>query len=374
MQPLLAAPRQLLDAEAVVALLQDWPAVRMSNGLELIDESLALIEDISGDFAGGSVSRNSYATLHGTASLGISRRLDWGSAIVRPYVVLDDGVTSARFNLGAYFTSVPRWTVDKTPATYPVDAVDILHGLASLVGESYAVEAGTGYLAAVEQILLDRGYTRYVLAPEAADKTLPAPMAWPLDDKTTWLNIVNDLLAAVGYAGMWSDWDGQLRGEPYLPPADRAPEWLYTVDPATSMTGESRTVERDLFYAPNRWVFVRNTTDGPAPVEGDGIYTYVNETVGDTSVAARGRVVSRVEFVDAADQAALEARAWVTIDADMRIPQKLSIPTFPNPLHWHFDKLSLDDPGVADPYADVLGTQWSLPLDGGDMQHEWSVL
>lgn len=375
MQPLLGAPREAMTADTVTGLLRDANAVTVTNGCELIDRNLELVEDISAEFAGGSVSRNSYATLHGTASLQMIRELDWGSAIVRPYLVLSDGVTSARFNLGAYFTSVPKRDVDQQPPTYEVAGVDILHGLAGKAGESYAVEAGVAYLDAVEQVLRDQGYTRFVLDPAATGTVLPSARVWPLDDRTTWLGIVNDLLAAIGYGGVWSDWDGQLRCEPYQPPADRPPEWLYDADVATSMLGPARRVERDFFDAPNRWVFVRNNNvDDVTPVEGNGVYTYVNEAAGDTSVAARERVISKVEFVDAADQASLETRAWVTIDADMRIPQKVALTTFPNPLHWHFDRLALDDPGVVDRWADILGTQWTLPLDGGDQSHEWSVL
>ena len=376
MQPTTAAPRQTLTDAQVVALLRDAGAVTFSNGCELIDQSLQLIEDISADFVGGSVSRSSYATLHGTARLGLSRKLDWGQAIVRPYLVMSDGTTSARFNLGAYYTSVPTRDNGQTPPTYEVAGVDILHGLADKVGESYAVEAGTAYLTAVEQILLDRGYTRYVLDPQATGTTMPSPKAWPLDNQTTWLGIVNDLLAAIGYAGVWSDWDGQLRCEPYLLPSERTPEWLYDSDDATVMYDPSVKVTRDFFEAPNRWVFVRqNDVDDATPVEGAGVYTYVNESVGDTSVQARGgRIVTKVEFVDAADQASLEARAQVTIDADMRIPTSLAVETFPNPLHWHFDKVSADIPGVTDPYSDVLCTSWSLPLNGANQTHEWSVL
>lgn len=388
MQPLTATPRENLTEEQVRWLIQDAPTISTAFGLELVDQNLEVIEDISRDFGGGQVARGSYNTLHGTASLVIARDLEWGASIVRPYMIIADrpaeyvpalgqGVT-ARFNLGAYYTSRPERSTGLNPPAYAVTGYDILHRLADKTGAAYAVEAGTVVLDAVEQILLDRGYTRYVLDPSAAGKTLPSAYVSPLDDEKTWLGIVNDLLERIGYAGVWSDWDGQLRCAPYSTPSTRPIEWVYDLDPLTSILSPERTYTQDLFEAPNRWVFIRNNdVDGPTPVEGAGIYTYENQSTGPTSIDARdGRTITKTERIDAADQASLESRAWVTIDADMRVPQTVKAKTGPNPLHWHFDRIALDDPaaGGIDRWADVLVTSWTLPLDGSDMDHEWTVI
>ncbi|MFC0504214.1 hypothetical protein [Micromonospora costi] len=375
MQPITAAPRNTMTTAAVTRLLRDAPALTVGKGLELIDRNLQVIEDISADLAGGQVSRNSYANLHATATLSLSRELAWASALVRPYMTLSDGVDTARFNLGAFFTNVPEQPVDEQPVTYNVNGYDILHALYSPTGEAYAVDAGVSYLAEVERILQAQGYTRYLIDQTRADAVLPSAKVWPLDDQTRWLTIVNDLLAAVGYQGVWSDWDGQLRCQPYQLPRERAPEWLYDNGQATAMIGPGLVVARDYFEAPNRWVVVRqNDIDGPPPTEGAGVYTWTNEDQGDISVEGRdGRIITRVVYVDAADQAALERLAEVTIDADMRIPTQVRLSTSPNPLHWHFDLLVVDHAAVGR-YSQVLGTSWTLPLDGGDMTHEWSVL
>ena len=111
-------------------------------------------------------------------------------------------------------------------------------------------------------------------------------------------------------------------------------------------------------------------------MDGDQIYTYVNESTGNTSVQARrGLVVTRVEGVDVADQSSLIARAQSIIDADMAIPTLINVQVSPNPLHWHFDRLLIGD-STTIPVADVMCTQWSLPLppDGGDMVQQWRVL
>ncbi|WP_435589571.1 hypothetical protein [Micromonospora aurantiaca (nom. illeg.)] len=380
MQPLTAAPRDHLTEAQVRWLIQDSPAVETAHGCELVDQNLEVIDDISDDVDGdsASVARRSYNAVHGAARLTISRDLDWGTAIIRPYMVLTDGVISARFNLGAYYTALPRQSTGQNLPAHDVTGYDILDRLNDKTGTSYAVDAGVEVLTAVETILTDRGYTRYILDPSAAGKTLPSAYVSPLDDNKTWLNIVNDLLALVAYQGMWSDWNGYLRGEPYQRPADRTVEWVYDLDPATSIISPERTYTLDTYEAPNRWVAIRNNDiDGATPVEGNGIFTFENLTSGPTSIEARGgRTITRPVRFSAADQAALEAQAWLAIDADMRIPQTITHTTGPNPLHWHFDKITLDDPaaGGLGPWADVLATGWMLPLGGGDMDHEWQVL
>jgi hypothetical protein len=373
-QPLVAPVRNHLTADEVVGLIRDAPTTQFAGGCELLTGlDLMLAEDFTADLAGGSVSRSSHANLHGTATLTIARELPWASAIVRPYITLTDGEDTARFNLGAYFTSTPSRDVSAFPVTYDVQCYDLLSILDDPVGDAYAVAEGAGYLAAVESILVNRGVQEYTIDQQSAAEVLPTDRVWPFADNVTWLTIVNDLLGSIGYAGVWTDWDGAMRCQPYRTPRDRGPEWIYDAEPLTSMLG-NRSIGRDYFAAPNRWVFVQsNNTDGAAPVEGAGKYTFVNEFVGDTSVDGRGREITRVVQLDVANHAALVAAAQATIDADMQVPTKIRAETFPNPLHWHYDILHLSDPALGVPAA-ALSTQWTLPLDGGAMGHEWTLV
>lgn len=575
MQPRNAYPRSDLTSAQVTSILQDSPNVSMSKGMELLDLDLNVLEDITEFVESFSVSRDSYADLHGTASLVLARSLDWGNAIVRPYVeftgsvpsakigisdtfggasldtvkwvnlnnanvtvsggslnitapagsttqaiysagsfnitgtscvsqVVDagnqalttlecwpiqlrqdtnnrvgwlinqgsciarytvnnvshdaptaitynanthryfrireiDGRTfwdfstdgslwtnwfslvnpigmtninmwivfgpttiqgssttgkfanfrlgdvqptpgsitdtiTARFNLGAYYVSGDKQAINSLPRTYQADGFDILQNLADPVGDSYAVKAGTAYVDAVESILKSRGYTRYLI-DQNTQSLLPADRGWVIADNPTWLTIVNDLLAAIGYAGIWSDWDGQLHAEQYLSPTQRSPEWTYNMDLGTAMVSFARSTQRDLYAAPNRWVFVQsNRTQSAAPTEGDGMYTFVNQNNGLTSVDARnGRIITKIQDMDVADQAALVAAAQVTIDADISISTHISLNTFPNPLHWHFDRMLYSDPELGQ-YLDVMATKWTFGSDGADMQHEWRII
>jgi hypothetical protein len=376
-QPLLTPARTLytptLTAARVVELIRDTTSVRFSGGCELLTGlDLGLAEDFTDDLDTGSVSRGSFANLHATAELTVTRELPFASAIVRPYLRLTDGVDTARFNLGAYFTSTPARDVSRTPVSYSVQCYDLLSILDDPVGDSYAVAEGTSYLEAIESILESRGVVRFLIDQTAADKVLPTDRTWMFADNVTWLLIVNDLLSSIGYQGIWTDWDGFMRCENYVRPKLRGFEWTYDTGLQTSMLGD-RSSERDFYSIPNRWVFYQQNRPDSAPVEGDGIYTFVNESEGDTSVDGRGRQITKVTAVDAADHASLVSRAQITIDADMLVSLKIKATTFPNPLNWHFDVVRVEDDMIG-PAFNALVTQWTLPLDGGDMTQEWTVI
>ncbi len=377
MQPLTAAPRDHLTADQVIWLIRDSAHTIIDAGMELLDRSFMVVEDISKDLVveGCEVSRQSFADIHAAAQFSLSRELSWGRAIVRPYVVLSNGDYDARFNLGAYYTSVP--TVDVGPDTiiYDVEGIDVIHRLHDPIGSSYFVPTGTPVLAKVEEILVAQGFTNAVIDQSKASVVSLGDRVWPMEDSTTWLKVVNNLLSSVGYAGIWTDWNGAPRCEQYTVSGDRASEWTYEAAGVRSMVSENRAVELDFYEVPNKWVAVRsNNVDGPQPVEGDGKYTYVNEFSGPTSVEARdGRVITRVLSIEAADQPSLVAQAHVSIEADIRVERRFGLESSPNPLHWHFDRLTFNDAKVGVP-AEVLAYDWRLPLDGGLMSHTWKAV
>ena len=222
MQALTAAPRGAFTAAQVTALLLA-PAITVSAGLERLNASLVVQEDISDDLMGGQVERVMNATVHGTCKLDISRALAWGLDLVRPYMTLTDGKITARFNLGVFSLTTPERAVAWTPETYACSGFDRLYLLHRPVGDSYAVTAGTGYLAAVRSAVTAAGLSGVNLDGTAEAKTLPSDMTWPLvkstatttststgssasstaTGATTWLNIVNELLGAISYRGLW---------------------------------------------------------------------------------------------------------------------------------------------------------------------------
>ncbi len=374
MQPTIEPVRAGLTATQVRYLIERAPSVKVGAGLEMTDLAQQEVTSITDDFLGGSVSRAMYATLHGACSLQVTRPLEWGWQVVKPFMTLTDGVLTARFNLGAYFTNSPKRPTGNSLPTYDVVGYDLLYRLDKTVGGSYSIGKGVPILPRIEEILLGRGYSRYIIDQSRAADVAPDNKTWALDDAISWLGIVNDLLAMVGYAGIWSDWNGWLRCAPYIRPLDRAYEWYLAADQYSILDPEGE-IEFDMHDAYNRWVGIRqNNPEDAAPVEGNGVYTLENQSIGPTSIDARaGMVNTRQESFDVVAQGDLVGAVNSMADADMSIPTTITTSTGPLPLAWHFDRYLLDNPDVG-LASEVMSTNWDLPLNGDAMSHTWSVL
>ena len=374
MQQIVEPVRSHLTATQIRYLIERAPSITVGAGLEATDLAQVDVLDITEDFLGGTVERSGYATLHGAGTLQVTRPLEWGWQVIRPYMTITDGIRTARFNLGAYFTNTPQRVTGETPPTWEVVCYDLLYRLDKTVGGSYSVAKGTLILERVEDILTARGYTLYLIDQSRAADVTPDAKTWAMDTSVTWLTIVNDLLGMVGYQGIWSDWNGYMRCQPYQRPLDRGYEWYLAADQYSILDPVAR-VEFDYHDAYNRWVGIRqNNPEDAAPVEGNGVYTLENQSVGPTSIEARGGMVNtRQESFDIVSQADLITAVNTMADADMSVPTTISTTTGPLPLAWHFDRYLVDNPELGVP-TEVLNTNWRLPLNGEPMEHVWTVL
>lgn len=366
MQILTASPRDHLT-DAQVRTLLTGPSVTVKAGLDLLDSSNNFVSDISADFDGGEVSRNCHADVHGTCTLKISQLLAWGKDRVRPWMELSDNGVIARFNLGVFVMTTPDSPRGKSLVSYTVTGYDLLHLLQDGPGDTYVVTSGTTYLQAVRDVLTASGVGATLqLDGTLQNTTLPATMVWALDPSsaTSWLRIVNDLLGAIDYRGLWADQDGALRSGPYAAPSTRGIEWVFnTTDEATNLVGEDRSLSSDVWGARNQWKFVRRgmTT---LPIEGNGIYTVNNVSTGRTSQDALGRIVrAPVQYLDAADQASLVSQGNRIIAADQARSRQFDITAGPLPIAGHFDIVEFDDANETDK---CQVTSWTIPLGGSN--------
>lgn len=362
MQGLTSPPRDGLTATQVTNLLTA-DHLEVSAGLELLNTSNVLVSDISTYFTGGTVDRDCYATVHGSCKLGIQLALAWGKDRVRPYMTLTDGVVTARFNLGVYVLTTPQTKRGETPGTYDVQGYDILHLLRNGPGDTYVVTAGTTYLQAVRDVVTASAVGATVLLDGTGQSTtLPNPMVWALPDDVSYLRIINDLLAAIGYNEVWADENGNLRSEPFVAVSSRASEWtLDTGNVGTNIVHQERTLIEDVWAAPNWWRFVRRNMSA-APTEGAGVYTVQNVADGPTSQNSLGRVVRKpVRYLEAADQASLVAQGDRIVAEDRQVSREVQLTIEPLPLMWHRDCFTLIDDA---PTEKLVAAAWSLPLDG----------
>jgi hypothetical protein len=373
-QPLTADPRTAYTPAQITSLLTA-PDLAVDYGVELLTPALALVADISADVAGGTVRRDNLANVHGTVDLTITRALAWGAARVRPYQLMSSataGVSGVRFNLGVFLVTTPSTPLAETPITYSITGFDQIYLLQAPINDSYFIASGSNVLTAVKAALTSAGIVAPVLLDSSASAAvLASDLVFPLtsSESPTWIVVVNKLLASITYWGIWVDQDGAFRSGPYLVPASRPSEWTLTVGSLTTgIVSSDRTVVNDLWSAPNRWVFIRNGLPS-APTAGAGSYTVDNVSVGLSSQTSVGRVVpAPAVFLDAVDQANLQAQGDAIVAAAKRTTEVITCKLSPFPIAGHFDILTYSDAALG---ADrkVQCRSWSLPLDGSDMDY-----
>lgn len=353
----------MLSTTAAEKALLTAPNVEFSGGLELLDESNNVVEDISDDLVDGGIDYDNFAVVHGSCRLAITRRLNWGRDRVRPYVVVEG---TFRANQGVYVLTTPSEQRGESPQTWDVVGYNLLHLLQDGPGDTYVATAGTTYLQAVRDVLTAAGLSVPLMMDGTLQATtLPATRVWGLiDGGATWLGIIDDLLDEINYQNLYADQDGNLRSGPYMDPALRPSEWTFdTSDEGTNIVHQDRTVTEDVANAVNWWKFVRTNIDyQPALTpEPDGLYVVENVSDGPASQDALGRIVRKVVFLEAADQAALEAQGDRIVIEDKQVTRTVSLRVDPLPVQGHADVVTLVDGGVSEK---LPVSSWSLSLTG----------
>lgn len=358
----------LTVAERVALIESDWLTV--DAGCVLLDADDVFIEDISDDLIvnGSAVSRGIYRTVHGSCRLNLSRDIQWGSQRLQPYLLLSsDGVTFYRWNLGVFLPSTPVRDVFESPAVWSVDGFDKLDVLNTPHGRSHSIDVGEPILANVEALIVAAGESKVAIDQTSADVTATTPRAFTLLDDWMTLGIANEALSSLGYRALYVDRDGWYRSEPYRAPVDLPKVWTYSASSPSTTVGERRTVTADYYDAANQIVGVNDDASLTIPVEGNGIRTVTNQSDGLTSVDARGgRIIRRVVRGTYTSQASLMTAVDSALDTEKRVANFLDFTTSPNPVHGHFDVIDYIDPEAGG--GRFVVTDWSLPLDGGDMQ------
>jgi hypothetical protein len=401
-------------------------ALGVSAGCELLNLNLDVIEDISADLVGGSIARNMNASPHGSCTLQIGRELRWGSQLVRPYMDLSNAGVTSRFYVGVFSLLTPEKvlrdptpdrvvshpayevaitdeddvaitdedsvtliTEDSTdrwdeiipgiapPPLFDAKGLDRLYLLDRYVAAAYSITAGTTYYDALVQVFADAGLSGYFIDGDAASKTLPVDKDWPLVAKSTnpdqtttpvtWLRIVNDLMEALNFRGVFADETGLFRCQQYIEPAARASEFTFdATDPRVSIVGVDRVEEKDIWKLHNRWVFRwKNRPGGMSDTEGDGIYSVDLEDEDPLSLLNRGIDWPDVIDYDAASQATLEGLGARHVASEKRITTRYKITTGPFPAFGHADIVTYVDDAIGGSVkCQVLA--WEFGLTGED--------
>jgi hypothetical protein len=229
----------------------------------------------------------------------VNQNVDWLNVHIRP-VMLIEGLPSQ--NLGIFLVS-------EAPESYGngrswdiklLDNTTILDQ--DTINATYAIAAGQVVTDAIVTLLTGAGITNYAVTPSAA--TLAADVVWGVG--TSKLRIINDLLAIINYFSLYSNFDGQMRGDPYILPANR-PLFYEFLDDNKSIYIPEFNRDNDIWKIPNRVTLVGI---------GDGTTAALTSTVDNVNPASPysqvtlGRVKGITETgIEAASQAILDSLA-----------------------------------------------------------------
>lgn len=391
MQPLLDGPRASLTEDAVRGLLQSHSTIQIDYGAVALDSGFSVVADIAGYVSGGStVKCDSSATVQRTCVLNIDADVTdtgWSylSGFVKPYMTITDVATgtAATFDLGVYTLTTPSRSLQQTPATLQFQGYDLVYLLRQEIGDSYEVAAGSDPAqAAADVISLAIPEVSVVVTPSGS--TLPTRLTWPFDASQpyTFLDVVQALLASIGYREVWVDWEGVFRIEPFIDLQAEDFEWTFNTADDDNIVAEDTTQDIDIYDVPNWWRFVM-ADQTATPVEGTSQFTWTDSSpLNPGSTANRGRTIRRIETVSVATYDDLVAYAQRAIASTLTPAETFTVKTQPFPLAWHLDVIHFLDTslGSALPLTPggsrrVVSVTWTLPLDGqSDMEWTWQTI
>jgi hypothetical protein len=266
---------------------------------------------------------------------------------------------------GVFLLSSPKRAADAAGVvTREVKAYDQLQILLDdKVSTRFSVASGTVYTTQIQSILTGAGIPLTSLNITASTKTLPVAKEW--EPGISKLQIVNDLLAAINYVGIYFDENGAGIVRSYISPTNLPSEIDYANDSASVML-PGVAQDLDLFAVPNKWTIVVSEPDQPMLVA-----TYTNsDPASPTSTVNRARTI--VDFrteIEAADQATLNEKVERLAFEASQIYEHVEFGTGLMPIHAHADvyRIEFTKLAISNKYTE---SEWSFPFAAGaEMRH-----
>lgn len=224
------------------------------------------------------------------------------------------------------------------------------------------IPAGTNYISAVESLLVDAGVALWLSTP-TVKVTATDREDWPIG--TSYLEIINTLLAEINYGSIWFNTSGFAVLQPTKTPSASNIDHHYGELEDIRVLSRDCSREIDMFDAPNVFIAICENPDLGSPL----IATAVNENpLSSLSVFRRGRRIAQTFKVDnIPDQEALDKYAQQLMLRSMLSEETVSITTANMPGHTVGNTIALTHPDVCGLFQEV---SWHLVLAPGQlMQH-----
>lgn len=279
---------------------------------------------------------------------------DWLSDEIQPVMTVD----GTEYKLGIYAPATVTPQETEGVKTLWIEAYDrCWRVLDTYATSSVYFASGTKYLDAIEQLLSSSGIS-LVLKTET-DATFPeAREDWPVG--TSYLKIINELLAEISYNPLYFNAEGVAVLEPASVPSAENIEHILSDDPEPGEEQIDRMLpsisrETDIYQAANVFVCVCSNADKSGPLTATAENTNPQSPL---STVRRGRRIMKVTSVNnVADQAALQAYADKLRDESMMSGETIRVATALLP-GW----------GV----ADVVGIRYG-DLNAVCVEHSWDM-
>lgn len=281
--------------------------------------------------------------------------VNWFTDELKPYQIID----RVEYPVGVFPIGTITENRDENGLrTITVEAYDKSLYLVQRKAETVLhFSAGTNYVSAVEQLLLDAGITLY-----AATKTTEvfATDREDWDIGTSYLDIINTLLSEINYGSIWFNTDGMAIIAPAKTPSADSIDHEYGTDKKLRVLHRSCSVETDAFDTPNVFIVICDNPDLDEPL----VATAVNDNpLSSLSVIKRGRRIVEVFNVDnIPNQAALDDYAQRLCMNSMMASEVATISTSNLPGHGVFDTVAIDHPDIDGIFQEI---GWSLILASG---------
>lgn len=285
--------------------------------VEQLDQEDNPIGTLAGWLPSSSLEINATTRLGGSATLALR---DTGTPpdflTARCRIQYDPGTGDAPMDWGVWLLTSPTLQVSGGRRVYQVQCATkllIIDRDGLIDGVTYP--AGTPIVDTVVDLIRSTGETRIAATP--TDAALSSPMTFDAGESK--LTVINKLLEAAAYWGLWVDTSGVFRVEAWTAPKDRQPAWDFVAG-AVNLARPDWSREQNLSDVPNR-VVCRTRGDDETP----GIVGVAENASGNAfSIANRG-VVQRTYDVEADSQAAANALAAMYLENAMSPVLKVSV-------------------------------------------------
>ena len=295
-----------------------------------------------------------------TGSFAQNDEMDLLNDHIRPYLVID-GVA---YPVGDYVVSVAESVMTNTGKETRIEAYD----QSLIVSQNHldkraSFAAGALYIDVIQDLLQSCGIIMVMADPnDAALATVRED--WEVG--TSYLDIVNDLLAEINFKPLWFDNEGFARLQKNIAPSASNIDFEYRADSMSILSADATSV-LDVYNAPNVFIVEVANPDLPESMRAVSI----NEDPGSIlSTVRRGRrIVAPLERLDnISSQEALQEYADNKRLQSMLSTDTITFETALEPGHGIGNIVAVHHPDFRGIYQE---TEWAMTLaPGALMRHK----